>query len=140
MTTIALAGWRVDGPGAPARLPAGSTVAVREEIRRVLADTGATGLVCAAACGADILALEAAESLGLRARIVLPFSVDVFRVKSVADRGGDWSVRYGRLVRHAVRSGDLRVLPPAETDEAAFAETNRAILDEASRLPASTRG
>jgi hypothetical protein len=134
MSVIALAGRRADAPGAPPRLPAGRTCLVREEIRRLLRARGATALVGSAACGADILALEAAESLGLRARVVLPFAVDVFRSKSVADRPGDWGLRYQRQVRRAMRSRDLRILPAVEPDQRAFAEASRAILDEAQRL------
>jgi hypothetical protein len=134
LSVIALAGRRLDAPGAPPRLPAGRTWLVREELRRLLRTRSATALVASAACGADLLALEAAESLGLRARIVLPFAVDVFRSKSVADRPGDWGRRYQRQIRRATRGRDLRILPAVEPDQRAFAEASGAILEEAQRL------
>ena len=49
-------------------------------------------LVCSAACGADLIALQAAGRVSLRRRIVLPFEPSRFRDSSVVDRPGDWAL------------------------------------------------
>jgi hypothetical protein len=138
MAIIALAGRRVDAPGAPARLPEARCRMVREQIRDLLSASDAAALVCSAACGADLLALEAAEELGLRARIVLPFSVDLFRTTSVTDRGGDWGLRYDRQIQRARPRGDILVLPPVAPDQEAYARANTTILDQALQLAHGT--
>src|SRR5947209_320182 len=97
---IALAGRRIDAPNAETpRFPLENREKVGNRIRDFLAEHGATALVCSAACGADLLALEAAEELGLRRRILLPFAPDRFRATSVTDRPGEW----GPLFDHACR-------------------------------------
>ena len=52
-------------------------VAVR--IRNMMVSAASRAVVCSAACGADILALEGAAQLGLGRRVVLPFSRQQFR-------------------------------------------------------------
>jgi hypothetical protein len=107
---IALAGRRVDASDATQkRFPAENASAVKRQIRDFLQSNDASALVCAAACGADILALEAAGELGLRRRIVLPFDKATFRASSVVDRGGDWGERYDRVVSEVEGQGDLFV-------------------------------
>src|SRR4051812_11745538 len=96
---IALAGRRIDAPGTSA--PRFAREAVPSGGRRFASLFGkerAGILVCSAACGADLLALDEAERLGLRRRIVLPFAPDRFRETSVADRPGDWGRMFDRLV------------------------------------------
>lgn len=90
-------------------------------------------LVCAAACGADLLALAAANELGLRRRIVLPFAIELFRERSVADRPGPypWGELYDRLVREAKDAHDLRLLGFDPDDPTVYEKTNVAILEEA---------
>src|SRR5436190_1721100 len=96
---IALAGRRVDAADAiQQRFPAENAERVKQQITDFLRTHQACALVCAAACGADILALEAAGELGLRRRVVLPFDRATFRASSVIDRGGDWSERYDRII------------------------------------------
>lgn len=129
---IALAGRRVDAPGAPVRFPAANASRVQNRIRQVLADLGAKALVCSAACGADILALEAAGEDGLRRRVVLPFLPALFRETSVADRPGDWGERYDLLMGEV----ELAQLNFEPGDETAYAAVNHSILDEAMALAA----
>jgi hypothetical protein len=132
---LALAGRRIDPPdaGIP-RFPLASVPVVRRRIRDLLVEREVGALVCSAACGADLLALEAAEELGLRARIVLPFDRDGFRESSVTDRPGDWGAAYDRLVAAAERRDDLRVLGLPGGGVGDYARTNGAILEEAVRL------
>jgi hypothetical protein len=64
-SVIALAGRRIDAPGAdPPRFPLERVSAVRRRLADLLVQEQATALVCSAACGADLAALEAAEQLG----------------------------------------------------------------------------
>jgi hypothetical protein len=88
---VALAGRRVDAAdAAQPRFPADRIAAVEARIDAALHDAGASTLVCAAACGADLLALEVARRKGVDAWIVLPYTVAAFRRSSVVDRGEDW--------------------------------------------------
>jgi hypothetical protein len=143
-TVVAMAGRRVDGPAAVVpRFPPERSGKVGEELRRVLPQLGARWLVSAAACGADILALEAATALGIRRRVVLPDRPEIFRQTSVIDRTGDlpggWGDRFDRIIAGVVASRDLVVLPPPGAGEDIFFNANLAILDEAQRIAAAYR-
>ena len=74
-------------------------------------------LVCSVACGADLVALEAAERLGRRRRIVLPFAAERFRMTSVTDRPGDWGPMFDRMIA------------AADATDALFADQSQSILD-----------
>src|SRR6267378_3813558 len=88
---VALAGRRIDLPGTqPPRFPLDNIGTVGRRFAEALDKVHAVALVCSAACGADLVALEQAERLGLRRRIVLPFRRERFRSTSVTDRPGDW--------------------------------------------------
>ena len=132
---IALAGRRVDAPGAETpRFPPTNVTAVQERLHRLLVEQQAQAVVCSAACGADLLALEAAGALGIRRRIVLPYAPDRFRAISVVDRPGDWGERFDRILDAVEATGDLVVLGYAEAEEAAYLATNRIILEQATLL------
>ncbi|MFC7736518.1 hypothetical protein ACFQX4_11825 [Roseomonas sp. GCM10028921] len=132
---VALAGRRVDAPGAyPPRFPVGNVPLVRRRLAEVLAAEDTRTLVCSAACGADLIALEEAEKLGLRRRIVLPFAPERFRRTSVADRPGGWGPEFDRLVAAARGAGELVVLDGAGEGDAAYAAANEAIVREAVAL------
>jgi len=88
-------------------------------------------LVCSAACGADILALEAARELAIPATVVLPYAPHTFRKISVTDRPGNWGERYDRLVQAARDSDDLIVLGLDTDNEKAFTVTNHRIIQAA---------
>jgi hypothetical protein len=131
---VALAGRRIDAPGAdPARFPLENEDVVRNRIDAVLRRQPVDRLVCAAACGADLLALEAAQELGIATRIILPAPVPDFRATSVTDRPGNWGYRFDHLIAEAARQGNL-VVRDARGGTAAYLETNAAILDEATAL------
>ena len=131
---VALAGRRVDAPGThPPRFPLENVPLVRKRLAELLAGEGAAALVCSAACGADLVALEEAERLGVRRRIVLPFSPERFRQTSVVDRPGEWGPVFDRLVTAASAAGDLVVLDAGEGD-VAYAAANEAIVREAQAL------
>jgi len=132
---VALAGRRIDAPDArPERFPAKNRAEVGAAIADELRALGATAVVASAACGADLLAHEAALALGIRSRVVLPFDRERFRATSVVDRPGNWEELYERVCDAAYAVGDLVVLPDAGDPDAAYAAATRAILDEAAAL------
>ena len=134
---VALAGRRVDAAGAqPTRFPFENAPTVGERIKAVLVRTSARALVSSAACGADLLALEAAGDLGLRRVVVLPFAADRFRVESVTDRpGGEerWGRSFDRVLA-ALPPADVVVLNDAGQGTEAFTAANQGIIDNALRL------
>jgi hypothetical protein len=131
-TVAALAGRRIDVPEATtSRFPLARSAAVQSEIRQLLREEGVGFLICSAACGSDLLALEAALELGVRCRVVLPFDEQQFRQLSVTDRPGDWGPLYDRMVASAARTGDLVVLPGSPDDASAFSQANEVIVNSA---------
>ena len=137
---VALAGRRIDRPNAsPEHFPVRSVAAVGERIRSALLADGASALVSAAACGADLTALGVAETLGIRRRIVLPFPAAEFRAGSVVDRPGDWGPLFDRLVSEAEEAGDLEVLGLPKASAHPYERTNAAILDRALALGREAR-
>jgi hypothetical protein len=128
----ALAGRRPDAPDAPeSRFPLGMVGPVTQRIRHTLAEQRVETLVCSAACGADLLALEAADHLGIKCRVVLPFPPERFRKVSVIDRPGNWGVLFDRVIEQVRGTDDLIVLRPRSKDEASFAAATDRILTEA---------
>jgi len=133
-TITALAGRRIDAAGAAdRRFPAQNEDLVKERIRNMLVGTASAGVVSSAACGADILALECAEDLGLQRRVVLPFARDHFRSTSVVDRGEAWGARFDAVVS-SLANDDIIEMSEAGNEDDAYAAANTRILDEASKL------
>ena len=132
---IALAGRRIDAADAKQeRFPAKNVAMVRERIRLMLQSQRATVVVSSAACGADLLALSEAGSLGLRRRIVLPFEREKFRATSVMDRPGEWGALYDKALNEVENNSDLLVIQSKEDDDKAYAEASHVIVDEALSL------
>jgi tetratricopeptide (TPR) repeat protein len=131
---IALAGRRIDPEAAPEpRFPPQNVDRVEQLLRKAFQETKPDALVCAAACGADLIALAVAGSLGIRRRIVLPASKKVFRASSVVDRPGRWGEQFDAIVAEAEARGDLVIHDHGGGDEA-YRAANLAIFDEAERL------
>ena len=89
---IALAGRRIDAADAAMpRFPLDKIPVVRELLAELLVQEHAVALVCSAACGADLIALEEAERLGLRRRSCcrLPRSVSATVRCSIGPGIGD---------------------------------------------------
>ncbi len=92
---LVFTGNMIDGPGSRApRFPAAIEVAVREAVVLQLTALKPTAVYGSAACGADILCLEAARALGCETHIVLPFPAAEFRRSSVDFAGGNWGERF----------------------------------------------
>jgi len=137
---VALAGRRIDTPKAdPKRFPAENADKVKQQIQDFFKEHSATALVSAAACGADILALEVAGELGIRRRIILPYDKKSFRASSVADRPGDWGERFDRIVAEVEPHGDLVEYFYDKDQEDTYYATNHDILDEAEEVAAAAK-
>jgi hypothetical protein len=137
---IALAGRRIDAPGASVRrFPPENVERVRQSLEGLLRNQAATVLVSSAACGADLVALQQAGALALRRRVVIPFDRERFRTGSVVDRPGDWGALYDRILDEVGARGDLVVMRDLPHGDAAYAAVNRAILDEAQAIARSAR-
>jgi len=94
-------------------------------------------LVCSAACGADLIALETAGSLGIRRHVILPFEADRFRATSVVDRPGDWGPIFDKIIAEVAANHDL-VNPGLEPEaDASYLRANDVILQEALSLAAT---
>jgi hypothetical protein len=133
---VALGGRRIDPePSLTPRFPFNQVDRVGMEIADQLRCTHAVALVCSAACGADLIALETAQKMGLRTRIILPFSVARFRETSVVDRPRPefWGALFDRVASVARAHGDLVELDVAESDHAYLA-VNAVVIDEARKL------
>ncbi|MGE5754714.1 MAG: hypothetical protein ACM35G_03205 [Planctomycetaceae bacterium] len=135
---IALVGRRASRPGArPQRFPESRIDAVCGRLETLFREVGATALVGSGACGADLLAMDAAGALGLERRMVLPFDRARFRACSVADADyqRDWGALFDCIADEVESRGGLIVLGgDGESDDDTYAAANRAILDEAQRL------
>lgn len=132
---MVLAGRRVDADGAEEpRFPLGNAASVQAQIREILASQDARILVCSAACGADLLALEAAGQLELRRRVILPFERLQFRKLSVVDRPGDWGPRFDRVMDEVEASGDVVVMEYSSDDPDVYLTTSRVLFDEGIRI------
>jgi hypothetical protein len=137
---IALAGRRIDASDADVRrFPPENEDKVRDRLARVLEELAPAAVVSSAACGADLLALEVAGHMGLRRVVVLPWERELFRERSVVDRGQAWGVRYDRVVDEVQARGDLRVLGMDHDGDAAYVATNEAIQREAAEVGEGSR-
>src|ERR1700681_850264 len=103
-SVVVLAGRRIDARSAEdPKFPSERINLVRKEIAGNLLSARAHALVCSAACGADLLALDVAEELNIPTRVVLPFSAERFRETSVIDRPNPdfWGNLFDRVIGKA---------------------------------------
>ena len=122
---LLLAGRRPDPNDAEtARFPIENAVVVRERIRMLLVKRRPRQLVCSAACGADLLALDAAGDLGIDRRIVLPFGISAFRESSVTDRPGNWGPLFDRIIAEVDAADGLTVLDHDPGSDDAYTAVN----------------
>lgn len=100
---VLFSGHMIDRPERPEpRFPPRLERPVYESIRRWLQQNNGLIGVSSAACGADLLFLEALESLGGESHIVLPYHQDEFVRDSVALPGvADWTPRFEHQLAHA---------------------------------------
>jgi hypothetical protein len=102
---------------------------VRARIKELIQRERPIAVVASAACGADLLLLQAAAEAGSELHVLLPSSPEDFRQSSVADRPGDWSQIYSDILGQA----DVRVLNLPDGQEGYLA-INSQLLDSARAL------
>jgi hypothetical protein len=136
---IALAGRRIDPAdiGIPV-FPYAAVNEVRKRLRDLFHHQDARALVSSAACGSDLIALQAAGELGMRRRIILPFEPNRFRKTSVIDRPGDWGPLFDTVVAEVMEKHDLVDLHSEQDTNEVYLHANRVILDEAISLAAAS--
>jgi hypothetical protein len=126
----ALAGRRIDlAQATRCQFPLQNISRVRALIERELLGHDVQLLVCSAACGADLLALDCAFDLRVSARIILPYDPARFRETSVVDRPGEWGTLFDRAIEDAARNGQLIVLELREAEHPFMAVNHRIIHD-----------
>jgi hypothetical protein len=131
----ALAGRRIDAPGTkPPRFPLENSSVVESRIHSLFEQEKPAALVCSAANGADLLALECAGELFIERHILLPFPPEVFRRTSVIDRPGPWGDKFDRILKQLRPGESLISLDYSPSDPTAYAATNRSILTLAQRI------
>ena len=101
---IAFSGHMIDHPErASPRFPADVEARVAAALRETVAALGPSIGFAQAACGADILFLEAMQDAGMQTQIVLPFPAAEFVRSSVAFAGEHWIARFERALARATR-------------------------------------
>jgi class 3 adenylate cyclase len=96
---VMFTGHMIDQAGrATPRFPPKLEAAVYAAIREQLSAIRPVAIYGSAACGADLICLEAMRNLGGETHIVLPFPPDEFHRVSVDFAGEDWSQRFDRAL------------------------------------------
>ena len=96
------AGRRVDAPDTQVpRFPPSNVSEVSRRIRRLLGMQKPQAVVCSAACGADLLLLQAAGEMYIEQVVLLPSEPEAFRTSSVTDRRGNWGELYDQVLKTA---------------------------------------
>ena len=129
---VVAAGRRVDAPeAATPRFPSRNVPAVRVKVEEYLRQQEPSAIVSSAACGADLLVLEAAQKAAIPCHVLLPSSPEEFRRTSVTDRPGDW----GPIYDDALRNSSVEVHEVPDGQEG-YLEINRRLLDKAETVAA----
>ena len=83
------------------RFPAACVSEVKREIARRLDETDARIGYCSAACGSDLLFIEAMHERGAEVNVVLPYAQTDFLRSSVAFAGREWTLRFEEALAQA---------------------------------------
>ena len=101
---VAFSGHMMDAPDRPEpRFPSALEPAVTSAIRQRLAEMHKPIVYTSAACGADLICIEAALEIGAEVNVVLPFDRDDFVRTSVAVGGDGWLQRFDRVLARVTR-------------------------------------
>ncbi|HET9669309.1 MAG TPA: adenylate/guanylate cyclase domain-containing protein [Casimicrobiaceae bacterium] len=101
---VAFAGHLIDAPGRDRpRFPPSLVPAVRTALVARIAALRAPVVFSSAACGADLLFIEAALARRAEVNVVLPFARDDFVRSSVAIAGDEWVSRFDDALERATR-------------------------------------
>jgi hypothetical protein len=108
------------------RFPSSAQESVARRIRDWLTSNPIKTVFSGAACGSDILFLEAALEAGIEIHILLPFAAEEFVKTSVAHGGAEWVARFRRVFDKAA---SLTIVNEdvADPDGSVFDFTNRLV-------------
>ncbi len=99
---VVFVGHMIDAPDRPApRFPAALEAQVATQIDRKLEELDARIGYCSAACGSDILFIEAMLARGAEVNVILPFAEEDFIHRNVAFASERWIIRYRNALKLA---------------------------------------
>ncbi|HUR10475.1 MAG TPA: hypothetical protein VM012_03860 [Flavitalea sp.] len=126
---IALAGRRIDPAGQEtARFPSKFSGTVKRMLSDIFLSLHASTLICSAADGTDILALEVADELKMELKVILPFHKNKFLQTSVMK---EWHDRFEIIVSKVESANQLVITHYEETDPDVYKKINTDILTSA---------
>lgn len=129
---VVSAGRRVDAADASIpRFPLQNVPAVRAAVETYLRQLRPSAIVASAACGADLILLQAGLKDQIPCYVLLPSSPAEFRESSVTDRPGEWGAIYDQVLQGAALE-ELK-LPSGHEGYLAI---NNCLLDKAQALAA----
>ena len=132
---ITLAGRRIDQPDARTpRFPLGVVPTVRTRLSAYFRRHRPLAVVCGAACGVDLLALDEASQLGIRRRVVVAGDLEEYKRSSVTDRPGSWGPLFDQVMAEVTAAGDLVIVDQHRLGDVGYAHLNESILDQAEAL------
>ena len=138
ISVVVFTGHMVDhADRASPRFPATDEIHVQRVIDAALAEHEVVLGVAGAACGADILFLEAVHRHGGETFVVLPHGIEDFRRTSVVEVGGpSWGSRFDAAL---ARCRDLTLLSDHPGDDLSY-QFQGAVMAGLARLKAQTLG
>lgn len=132
---VALAGRRIDREESKSiRFPLSMKDVVRGRILDCLRKEGAVLLISSAACGADLLAQDAARELHIQQHVILPFGRGRFRSTSVTDCPGSWGRLFDKICDEVQSEGNLITLENSEIEDVAYSAVTVEILNRAQKI------
>lgn len=128
---LALAGRRIDEDNAGyCRFPLNKVIEVRKWLENYYRVHNVASIVCSAACGADLIALDIAGRMGIERWVILPTMPSIFKINSVSDRPGDWGDLYDTIINQLVIEERLVILHLDPDDDATYTITNTEIIHQ----------
>ena len=100
-TVAVFTGHPLDRPGEGPHFPPELESAVRTEIARSLDELGAQVGYSMAACGSDLLFIEAMLERGAEVNVVMPYAIDDFIAENVRYGGSRWEMRFRNALKLA---------------------------------------
>lgn len=100
-TVVVFTGHALDRPGEGPHFPPGLEAAVRAEIAQQLEELDAQVGYSTAACGSDLLFIEAMLERGAEVNVVMPFAFDDFIANDVRYGGPRWEMRFRNALKLA---------------------------------------
>jgi hypothetical protein len=127
------AGNRIDGADrAHPRFPPERELAISNRLGELLDVLEPDGVVTAAAAGADLLLVEAAQERHLPIHLVLPTERRCFRATSVEDQGERWAFAFDRAINLVTSHEPNSLVELAlESDGNVFTAGNQALINRA---------